>query len=91
LAPIAISQADRIKLVNPPAQNLQKGDDGLLRLKDGGKADRSDGDADLGNARIEQRQCGAIADQHDRAAAPVRISDQEHELDRYRTNRPPNS
>ncbi|MGB6306342.1 MAG: flagellar basal-body rod protein FlgF [Steroidobacteraceae bacterium] len=35
LAPSAISQTDTIKLVNPPAQNLQKGDDGLLRLKDG--------------------------------------------------------
>jgi flagellar basal-body rod protein FlgF len=38
LAPIAIAQTDRIKLVNPPQQNLQKGDDGLLRLKDGSKA-----------------------------------------------------
>jgi len=27
-----------VKLVNPPAQNLQKGDDGLFRLKDGSKA-----------------------------------------------------
>jgi flagellar basal-body rod protein FlgF len=38
LTPSAISQTDVIKLVNPPAQNLQKGDDGLLRLKDGSKA-----------------------------------------------------
>ncbi len=38
LAPIAIAQTDRIKLVNPPQKNLQKGDDGLLRLKDGSKA-----------------------------------------------------
>jgi flagellar basal-body rod protein FlgF len=38
LAPIAIAQTDRFKLVNPPQQNLQKGDDGLLRLKDGTKA-----------------------------------------------------
>ena len=29
---------DRIKLVNPPTTDLQKGDDGLLRLKWGGKA-----------------------------------------------------
>jgi flagellar basal-body rod protein FlgF len=35
LAPDAISPSDRIKLVNPPAGSLQKGDDGLLRLKDG--------------------------------------------------------
>ena len=38
LAPIAIAQTDRIKLVNPPQKDLQKGDDGLLRLKDGSKA-----------------------------------------------------
>ena len=38
LAPDAQSQVDRIKLVNPPAKNLQKGVDGLLRLKGGGKA-----------------------------------------------------
>jgi flagellar basal-body rod protein FlgF len=39
LSPIAISPTDRIKLVNPPQNNLQKGDDGLLRLKDGSKAE----------------------------------------------------
>jgi flagellar basal-body rod protein FlgF len=38
LSPSAISQTDVVKLVNPPAQTLQKGDDGLLRLKDGSKA-----------------------------------------------------
>ncbi len=39
LNPIGISPTDRIKLVNPPQRNLQKGDDGLLRLKGGGKAE----------------------------------------------------
>jgi flagellar basal-body rod protein FlgF len=38
LAPSASTQTDIIKLVNPPEQNLQKGDDGLLRLKDGSTA-----------------------------------------------------
>jgi flagellar basal-body rod protein FlgF len=38
LNPSAIAQTDVIKLVNPPPQSLQKGDDGLLRLKDGSKA-----------------------------------------------------
>jgi flagellar basal-body rod protein FlgF len=38
LTPSASSQTDTIKLVNPPQQDLQKGDDGLLRLKDGSKA-----------------------------------------------------
>jgi flagellar basal-body rod protein FlgF len=37
-AAFAITQVDRIKLVNPPTKDLQKGDDGLLRLKSGGKA-----------------------------------------------------
>ncbi len=39
LNPIGIAPTDRIKLVNPPEQDLQKGSDGLLRLKDGRKAD----------------------------------------------------
>src|SRR5258707_1185661 len=38
LSPAAQSQVDRIKLVNPPTKDLQKGADGLLRLKSGGKA-----------------------------------------------------
>jgi flagellar basal-body rod protein FlgF len=39
LNPVGISPTDRIKLVNPPEKNLLKGDDGLLRLKDGSKAE----------------------------------------------------
>jgi flagellar basal-body rod protein FlgF len=38
LSPAAQSQVDRIKLVNPSTKDLQKGADGLLRLKSGGKA-----------------------------------------------------
>jgi flagellar basal-body rod protein FlgF len=38
LSPAAQSQVDRIKLVNPPAKDLQKGADGLMHLKNGGKA-----------------------------------------------------
>ena len=41
-APFAVTQVDRIKLVNPPTSTLQKGDDGLLRLKAGGKAKADD-------------------------------------------------
>ena len=33
----AASQVDRIKLVNPDTKDLQKGDDGLFRMKDGQK------------------------------------------------------
>jgi flagellar basal-body rod protein FlgF len=38
LSAAAQSQVDRIKLVNPSPKDLQKGSDGLLRLKSGGKA-----------------------------------------------------
>jgi flagellar basal-body rod protein FlgF len=41
-APFAVTQVDRIKLVNPATSDLQKGDDGLLRLKSGGKAKTDD-------------------------------------------------
>jgi flagellar basal-body rod protein FlgF len=41
-APFAVTQVDRIKLVNPPLASLQKGADGLLRLKSGGKAKADD-------------------------------------------------
>jgi flagellar basal-body rod protein FlgF len=41
-APFAVTQVDRIKLVNPSTQDLQKGDDGMLRLKSGGKAKTDD-------------------------------------------------
>ncbi len=37
-SPLAVSQIDRIKLVNPKPADLQKGDDGLLRLKSGAAA-----------------------------------------------------
>jgi flagellar basal-body rod protein FlgF len=33
-----LAEVDRIKLVNPDAANLTKGEDGLIRLKDGGTA-----------------------------------------------------
>jgi flagellar basal-body rod protein FlgF len=41
-APFAVTQVDRIKLVNPNTADLQKGDDGLLRLKSGAKAKTDD-------------------------------------------------
>lgn len=41
-APFAVTQVDRIKLVNPSSADLQKGDDGLLRLKSGEKAKTDD-------------------------------------------------
>jgi flagellar basal-body rod protein FlgF len=41
-AAFAVTQVDRIKLVDPKTSDLQKGDDGLLRLKSGGKAKTDD-------------------------------------------------
>ena len=37
-APSTLAVVDRIKLVNPAAGNLVKGEDGLMRLRDGGDA-----------------------------------------------------
>jgi flagellar basal-body rod protein FlgF len=37
--PEALAIVDRIKMVNPPADALYKGEDGLLRMKEGGEAD----------------------------------------------------
>jgi flagellar basal-body rod protein FlgF len=39
LTPMGVTPIDQIKLVNPPEKDLQKGSDGLLRMKDGSKAD----------------------------------------------------
>lgn len=41
-APFAVTQVDRIKLVNPKTSDLQKGDDGLLRTKSGDKVKADD-------------------------------------------------
>lgn len=37
-----ISEVGRLKLVNPPEDNLVRGDDGLFHLRDGGTADTDD-------------------------------------------------
>ncbi|MEW8211574.1 MAG: flagellar basal body rod C-terminal domain-containing protein, partial [Candidatus Thiodiazotropha taylori] len=37
--PDALAIVDRIKMVNPPRDALYKGEDGLLRMKEGGEAD----------------------------------------------------
>ncbi|MCG7899027.1 MAG: flagellar basal-body rod protein FlgF [Candidatus Thiodiazotropha lotti] len=37
--PEALAVVDRIKMVNPPRDALSKGEDGLLRMKEGGEAD----------------------------------------------------
>ncbi len=56
--PFAITQADRIKLVNPPTSDLQKGEDGLLRLKSGGKA-KSDDSVSITSGELESSNVNA--------------------------------
>jgi flagellar basal-body rod protein FlgF len=51
-APYAITQADRIKLVNPATSDLQKGDDGLLRMKSGAKV-KSDDSVSVTSGELE--------------------------------------
>lgn len=50
--PQTLSIVDRIKLVKPEIANVQKGDDGLLYLKDGGVAD-ADGSVSLQSGALE--------------------------------------
>ncbi|MEW8508606.1 MAG: flagellar basal body rod protein FlgF [Candidatus Thiodiazotropha sp.] len=50
--PEALAIIDRIKMVNPPADQLIKGEDGLLRLQDGGEAD-ADAATELVSGAIE--------------------------------------
>jgi flagellar basal-body rod protein FlgF len=57
-APFAVTQVDRIKLVNPPTTNLEKGDDGLLRLKSGGKA-KTDESVSITSGMLESSNVNA--------------------------------
>jgi flagellar basal-body rod protein FlgF len=50
--PEALAIVDRIKLVNPPATDLMKGKDGLMRLREGGEAD-ADAATELVSGGIE--------------------------------------
>ena len=58
LSPAAQSQVDRIKLVNPPTADLQKGDDGLLRLKSGGTA-KTDSTVTVASGMLESSNVNA--------------------------------
>ena len=57
-APFAVTQVDRIKLVNPKLADLQKGDDGLLRLKSGAKA-KSDDTVSITSGMLESSNVNA--------------------------------
>ncbi len=55
----ALSVVDRIKLVNPPLAALEKGEDGLMRLKDGGIAP-ADARAQLAPGALEASNVNAV-------------------------------
>ncbi len=57
-APFAVTQVDRIKLVNPKLADLQKGDDGLLRLKSGDKV-KSDDSVSISSGMLESSNVNA--------------------------------
>ena len=58
LSAAAQSQVDRIKLVNPSTKDLQKGADGLLRLKSGGKA-KTDETVTIASGELESSNVNA--------------------------------
>jgi len=58
LSAAAQSQVDRIKLVNPSTKDLQKGSDGLLRLKSGGKA-KTDETVTVASGELESSNVNA--------------------------------
>jgi flagellar basal-body rod protein FlgF len=57
-APFAVTQVDRIKLVNPKVADLQKSDDGLLRLKSGTKL-KSDDSVTITSGTLESSNVNA--------------------------------
>jgi flagellar basal-body rod protein FlgF len=57
-APFAVTQFDRIKLVNPRTADLQKGDDGLLRLRSGAKV-KSDDTVSVTSGTLESSNVNA--------------------------------
>ena len=58
LSAAAQSQVDRIKLVNPATKDLQKGPDGLLRLKSGSKA-KTDETVAIASGELESSNVNA--------------------------------
>lgn len=55
----ALAQVDRIKLVNPPAAQMRKGEDGLFYLKEGGTAS-ADGSVKIISNALENSNVNAV-------------------------------
>ncbi len=58
-APNVLAEVDRIKLVNPGAEALTKGEDGLMRLKEGGIAP-ADAEVQLVSGALESSNVSAV-------------------------------
>ena len=77
--PETTSQVGRIKLVNPPAESMARGDDGLFRTIDGtDAAPDANVRAHFWRARVQQRERRRCDGEHDRAVAPLRSASQGH-------------
>ncbi len=57
---LSMSEVDRIKIVKPQLSELYKGEDGLLRLKDGGEAE-ADADGHIISGTLEGSNVNAAA------------------------------
>ena len=56
----ALVEVDRIKLVNPPSEELEKGLDGLVRMKEGNQAVPTDAEVRLESGFLESSNVSAI-------------------------------
>lgn len=59
-APNAVAVLDRIKLVNPPTDNLRKGENGLMQV-DGGFASEPDGSVQLVTGALEASNVNPVS------------------------------
>lgn len=65
---LAITQIDRIKLVNPGNQNMVKKEDGLFRLREGGEADL-DVNVQVAHGMLESSNVNAVGEMTEVIAA----------------------
>lgn len=60
-AGVALAQVDRVRLVNPDPKDLEKGEDGLIRLKDGAPAAQVDDNIQVESGFVEGSNVNSIA------------------------------
>lgn len=58
---VGLAQVDRIRLVNPPAENLEKREDGLVHLKEGAPAAELDGTLRVEPGFLEGSNVNAVS------------------------------